>query len=128
MTSFAVNVYRGNDGIAFNDIYLDENGQLAIVYDEADIYQTCANAILLARGDFTFNTQLGIPYEVYRTEQLNIVNNLKLDMLQALLGVDGVAEVEQITFEEDRQLRALNVVCTILLDSGAVITVDQLLG
>ena len=45
-----------------NDLYLDDTGNMAIVYDQQAILQICKQAALTIFGEMVLQTNQGIPY------------------------------------------------------------------
>lgn len=132
MTGFACNYKSDIPDVAWNDIYLDETGNLATVAGIDDVEQTSANSIWLNQKEYEYNTTLGIPYKkifnnVFISKSVidYYVSNAILLQNQYMSAIDiqtyGIKKVVSISQELNRQTRALNVVAIILLNNGTTI-------
>ena len=83
--TFAVN--------AQNDIYLDNNGNLAIVYDLTATLQACAQAAKTILSEMILNVTQGIPY--FQTVWVGVPNQQQFNaaLRGAFFGVAGVVEI-----------------------------------
>lgn len=119
MTGFSVNYQNNITDVAFNDLYLDAQGNLATVSGETEIIETCYHAIQLCLGDYDFDTSLGIPYDTYLSSDTPIGNQLKLSVTQAVRGVNGVMGINSFSLALNAQTRILQINIIIDLVSGA---------
>lgn len=45
-----------------NDMYLDKDGNIAVVYDADAVAQDCDHAVKTVLGELIYNPEIGIPY------------------------------------------------------------------
>lgn len=93
MTGFTVNYNKSIEGVAFNDLYLDASGGLAISSGRDEIIENCYHVLQLTVGDYGFNTNLGIPYNNYLSSNEPVGSQIKLSIIQSLEAVNGVVNV-----------------------------------
>lgn len=125
MTGFTVNYNNAIPNTAFNDLYLDSSGNLAIVETgQNEIIETCYHAIQLCMGDYNFNTTLGIPYNTYLSSITPIGNQLKVSITTAVLGVNGVTSIQSITATLNNTTRNLSIQVVINLTGNSQIMVS----
>lgn len=118
MSGFSVN-YTNDPALGdFNDLYLDNQGNLATVFGETDIIETCYHALQLTVGDYDYNLSLGIPYDTYLSSDSPVGNQIKLSMTTALTAVVGVQSIGSFTLDVDRVNRKLLVNIVINLING----------
>jgi hypothetical protein len=93
MQSFSANVNNTIPGVAFNDIYLDANGNLAIVFDIQAVLQACAQAAQTLLGELIYNIDIGIPY--FQTLWIGTPNIQQFNaaLRAAFLAVPNVVQV-----------------------------------
>lgn len=60
--TIAANVNNNIPGVAPGDIYLDEQGNIAVVYNQEAVLQACAQAAQTVLGEMIYNTTTGIPF------------------------------------------------------------------
>lgn len=93
MQTLSANVNDSIQNVAFNDIYLDSDGNISISYDLQAVLEGCAEVAQTLLGEMIYNTDQGIPYlqtvwiGVPNIEQFN--NSLR----SAFLNVPNVIEV-----------------------------------
>lgn len=83
--TFAVN--------AQNDLYLDENGNIAIVTDLEATLQACEQAVKTILGELVLNTSQGVPYFQVVFNGVPNVQIFNASIKQAILAVLGVVQV-----------------------------------
>lgn len=130
MPGFSTNFDKSVEGVALNDLYIDELGNLAINSGNDEIIETCYHAVQLTIGDYDFNTAIGIPYDTYLSSDKPIGNKLKLSIIQALQGVEGVTSVLSFSANINRQTRQLQItaVVNLLDDTSETINVLTTIG
>jgi len=62
MQTLSANVNSLVPGVAFDDIYLDERGNIAMSYGIDAVLQACAQAAQTVLGEIIFNVDQGIPF------------------------------------------------------------------
>ncbi len=121
MSGFTVNYNNSIEGVAFNDLYLDSNGNLAFVDTGAtEIEETCYHAVQLCIGDYSYNTTLGIPYDQYLSSNAPIGKRLKRSIIQALLGVNGVQSIDSFSLALNTITRVLQLNVTVNIIPGLI--------
>lgn len=60
--TLAANVNNNIQGVAPGDIYLDAQGNIAVVYNQEAVLQACAQAAQTVLGEMIYNTTSGIPF------------------------------------------------------------------
>ena len=80
-----------------NDIYIGDDGQLAIVTGLQAVLQACEHVAKARLGEMVLAIDQGIPY--FETVWNGVPNlpQFEIALRQAFLGVDGVTEVISLT-------------------------------
>lgn len=60
--TIAANINNNIAGVAPGDIYLDAQGNIAVVYNQDAVLQACAQAAQTVLGEMIYNTTDGIPF------------------------------------------------------------------
>ena len=83
-----------------NDLYLDNNGNLAIVYDLTATLQACAQAAKTLLGEMVLNINQGIPY--FQTVWVGVPNQQQFNaaLRGAFFSVAGVVEVVSLMTQQ----------------------------
>jgi urea transporter len=83
-----------------NDLYLDNNGNLAIVYDLTATLQACAQAAKTLLGEMVLNINQGIPY--FQTVWVGVPNTQQFNaaLRAAFFSVAGVVEVVSLMTQQ----------------------------
>ena len=122
MAGFSTN-YQDDPTIgAFNDLYLDAQGNLATTSGTDEIVETCSHAIWLIPGDWSFDTTLGIPWNTYLQSTQPVGNAIKTSVIAALRSVNGVVNIQSISLTNTRITRLLEIMPVISL-SGIPTTI-----
>jgi len=106
MSGFKVN-YNGDSAPVWNDLYLDKDGNIAYSDNQLDdTVENCYHAVLLTKGDWVFDTNIGINWQKYLTTDSPVGNQIKASITQAIKGVSGVKNINYINFDvlDSRQL------------------------
>lgn len=93
MQALSANVNNNIQGVAFNDLYLDSNGNIAMVFGIDAALQACAEAARTLLGEMVLNTNQGIPY--FQTTWVGVPNipQFTAALRTAFLAVPNVVEV-----------------------------------
>lgn len=110
--TFAVN--------ANNDIYIGDDGNLAIAIDLQAVLQACAQAAKTLLGEMVLNTDQGIPYFETVWNGVPQIQQFQAALRRAFLNVTGVVEVVSlITSQVDNTLQYTAVIRTVF-GGGAI--------
>jgi hypothetical protein len=60
--TIALGYFTDENGVEYQDSYLDENGNIAMFFSINSVAQTVRNAISLWQGEYQFDTQQGIDW------------------------------------------------------------------
>jgi len=97
--SISANINGTIPNVAYNDIYLNSQGNIALTSDlgvsgnQQAVLQACAQAAKTLLGEIVFNTDVGIPY--FETIWIGVPNlqQYKGALTRAFLTVPDVVEV-----------------------------------
>lgn len=105
MTVSRIGLALKRDGSAPADLYLDDNGHLAIVKDAEAVGQHARQRLMTHEGEWFLDNQVGVPW-------LSNVLGLEYDPVLAeslvkaeLLDTDGVEEITSFSVRFDRETR-----------------------
>lgn len=84
-----------------NDLYLDKNGNIAIVYDLDATLQACQQAAQTILGEMVLQTDQGVPYfeSVFIGSPNIAIYEAALKV--AFLGVTGVEQIKSLTLTRE---------------------------
>lgn len=101
MQTLAANVNDNITGVAFNDLYLDGDGNIAMSFDIQAALEACAQAAQTLLGEIVLDTTQGIPY--FQTIWAGVPNVAQYNaaLRNALLGVPNVLEVVSLITSQD---------------------------
>lgn len=93
MQTLSTNVNNNIPGIAFNDLYLDDDNNISVSFDIQAVLEGCAQAAQTLLGELVLNTTAGIPY--FQTLWVGVPNVQQFNaaLRNAFLGVPNVVEV-----------------------------------
>jgi hypothetical protein len=94
--TLSANVNNNIPGVAFNDLYLDSQGNIAVSTDLQAILEECAQAARTLLGECIYNTNIGVPYEQVLWVGVPNIEQFTAALRQTFLGVDGVTEVTSL--------------------------------
>jgi hypothetical protein len=132
---FACNYKNNIPDCDFNDWYLDDTGNIAMVDDAADTQQSVIQSIWTWLGEVDYNTILGTDYagkifianadpavvEYYIVNAILLINNyLNASQLPTM----GIAKVTDYVSVPNKQTGALDVSALILLNSQTIIELN----
>lgn len=94
--TLASNINSNIPGVAPNDIYLDDDGNIALSFDLQALVEQCSQVGRTLLGEMVLNTDLGIPY--FQTMWTGVPNipQFVAALRQSFLNVNGVIEVVSI--------------------------------
>ena len=95
MASLAIssNVNNKIPGVSFNDMYLNNLGNIAMVSDLQAVLQECSQAALTLLGECVLDTNIGIPYQQVLWVGVPNINQFLGALRQAFLKINEVVEV-----------------------------------
>lgn len=110
-----------------NDLFVNPNGQLGVVSGPQDTLQSIENALQLWLGEYDYNTDAGIPYNILLASP-NVDNSLiEFQIRQAILSINsfltpaqfalfGINKIKSVTFSVDKNRRVFSLTAIILLN------------
>jgi hypothetical protein len=125
MSGFSCNYTNDPELGAWNDLYLDANGNIATTNGDAEIVENVYHAIELWLGEYDFNTQLGINWQYYLTTDKPVGNQIKTNLIQAINNVSGVTGITSFNMDLNPINRQLLITVIITLISGNPATISQ---
>lgn len=93
MQTLSANVNNNIPGVSFDDIYLNEQGNISISYDLQAVLEACAQAAQTVLGEIIFNANQGIPFFETIWEGVPNINQYTAALRLAFLNVPNVVEV-----------------------------------
>ncbi len=99
------NVNNDIPGVAPNDIYLDQYGNISLSFDQECLLQECSQVARTLLGEMIFNTDLGVPYFETVWEGVPNIAQFTASLRQSFLNVAGVIEVVSLTTERDKNTK-----------------------
>jgi len=105
---------------ATHDLFLDGNGSLAVVTDNAAIAQHVKQRLMFYRGEWFLDTLAGTPW--FQNVFVRPHNQMVIESVikRQILDTPGIAELTGFEISIDERSRAINV-----LQASAVSTLDQ---
>lgn len=91
--TISANVNDSQFGVAANDIYLNDLGNINLSSGIQAILENCAQAAKTRLGELVLNTNLGIPYFTTLFIGVPLVEPFNAALRAAWLAVEGVIEV-----------------------------------
>lgn len=91
--TIAANVNNTISGVAFNDIYLDSQNNIAMATDLQAVLQECSEAARTLLGECIFDVNIGIPYEQVLWVGVPNISQFTAALRAAFLSVSGVTDV-----------------------------------
>ncbi len=91
--TLSANVNGTISGVAYNDMYVDAFGNIAVSYDQQAILEECSQAAKTQLGEMVLNTDIGIPYRETMWTGTPNTQQFNAAITNALLSVQGVLEV-----------------------------------
>ncbi len=112
--TLSANINGTIPGVAYNDIYLDRDGNISLSRDLQAVMEACAQAAKTLLGEEVLNTLVGIPY--FTAVFAGIVNleQFSAALRSAWIAVDGVTEVLSLDINNsNNELKFIAVINTI---------------
>lgn len=95
------------------DIALDSQGDIAIVNGDLVLTNSISQAVLIAmrwaKGEWKYNTELGVDYFGSILSKSPDLNSITRIIREEILAVDGVQEIEKCDLSLDPKTRKLTV-------------------
>jgi enamine deaminase RidA (YjgF/YER057c/UK114 family) len=113
MLALSANVNNNIPGVAPNDLYLDDDGNIVMATDIQAALQACAEAAKTLLGEMVLNTDQGIPY--FQTVWVGVPNVQQFNaaLRAAFLAVPNVIEVVSlITSQQNNTLQYTAIIRT----------------
>lgn len=110
--TFAVN--------AANDMYVDEFGNLAIVYDLQAVLQICEHVAKTRLGEVALSVNEGIPYFQTVWNGMPNFQQFEAALRQAFFGVTGVIEVVSLGVSQTGNILNYTAVIRTVYGTGAI--------
>lgn len=123
MSGFSCNYNNAITNVAYNDMYLDNSGNLATSNGENEIVENCSHALSLWLGEYVFNTNVGLDYNTWIQSDNPNMSIVRASIRKALLLVGGVLSVGNIVFQLQRNTRVLTIAVVVNLTNGNNITI-----
>lgn len=98
--TIAANINNNIAGVAFNDIYLDNQNNIAMATDLQAVMQECAEAARTLLGECVFDVNIGIPYQQVVWVGVPNIEQFASALRQAFLNVAGVTEVVSLLISQ----------------------------
>lgn len=101
MRTLAANINNSIPGVAFNDLYLDGDGNIVMSFDIKAVEEACAQAAQTLLGEVIYNIAQGIPY--FQTLWIGVPNTPQFEaaLRTAFLNVPNVVEVVSLLTTQD---------------------------
>lgn len=107
MSGFSTNFNNNITGVDFNDLYIDDSGNISTNKDISETIENCNHNLDLFLGEYDFNISLGMDWKKYISTMQNNNELLKKDIYTILYKVKNVSSINSINLNMDRQNRIL---------------------
>lgn len=94
--SLSCNVNGTIPGVAYNDIYLNAEGNISLSTDLQAVLEECSQAAKTLLGEQIFNTNVGIPYQQAVWIGVPNIQQFTAALRQTLLSIREVTQVISI--------------------------------
>lgn len=84
----------------YNDIYLDNGGNLAISENANALANISKNAVLTNQGELEYNTEAGIPYFNTIFADTPLIDMFQANIVQTVESLDKVERVEGFEYTQ----------------------------
>ena len=91
------------------DMYLDSDGNLALVSGGDELTQRVRTRLKLIRGDSLFRPSVGLPGPATFVGNRHNENEIEAIMKREILSVEGVSRITRFAAEYDRQSRTFRI-------------------
>lgn len=119
------------------DIYLDtstgdlgtntDGDDLRIATDIEELAQRVFAALEVRRGEWVFDTRLGLPYERFWARP-TVLPEIEAEIENTLLGIDGVLSVSTTSISLDRASRRLSITVQVVGRAGTIALTGKTAG
>lgn len=104
----------------YNDIYLNDSGNLTLVTDRTAVLQACEEAARALRGSMVLDTARGIPYDDTVWAGVPNIRQFEIALRNAFLAVDGVTSVVSLATNQEGSTLTYSAVIQTIYGGGAV--------
>jgi hypothetical protein len=120
MQTLSANVNSNIPNVAFNDLYLDVNGNISLSFDIQAALQACAQAAQTLLGEMVFNINQGIPY--FQTLWVGVPNiqQFTAALRMAFLAVPNVVEVISLVTSQQNDNLTYSAIIRTSFGSGTI--------
>jgi hypothetical protein len=120
MQTLSANVNSNIPGVAFNDLYLNADGNISLSFDLQAALQACAQAAQTLLGEMVFNVNQGIPY--FQTVWVGVPNvqQFTAALRAAFLAVPNVVEVISLVTSQQNDSLTYSAIIRTSFGSGTI--------
>jgi hypothetical protein len=120
MQTLSANVNNNIEDIAFNDLFLNNEGNISVSFDIQAVLESCAQAAQTILGELVFNTEQGIPY--FQTVWIGVPNTQQFNaaLRNAFLNVPNVVEVVSLITTQENNILSYNAIIRTTFGSTVV--------
>lgn len=109
-----------------NDLIINSNNKLAMVEDEEEVEQSIKVLLGTNKGEWFLNLFHGLAYEYIFVKSPDF-DRIRAEILLALDQEPRIVSVEAVEFDFEREHRKLNIRLVLLIESGEVITIEEVI-
>lgn len=120
LQTLSANVNSDIEGVAFNDIYLDGQGNISLSFDLQAVLQGCSQAAQTLLGECIYNINLGVPYEQALWVGVPNFAQFNAALRRALLLVPGVIEVVSLITSQNNNTYVYNAMIRTVYGNGVI--------
>ncbi len=102
--TLSANVNGNIPNVSYNDLYLDESGNISVSTDQEALIEQCAQASKTLLGELIYNTTIGIPYQQAVWIGVPNVAQFNAALRQAFLSIPNVIEVVSLIVSQGGNL------------------------
>ncbi len=106
--------------VAYNDIYLNQDGNLSMSLDQDALIEQCAQAAKTLLGELVLNTTVGIPYQQAVWVGVPNIQQFSAALRSAFLSVPGVVDVIELNVVSANNTLIYNAIITTIYGTGAL--------
>jgi hypothetical protein len=106
--------------VAYNDIYLNQDGNLSMSFDQDALIEQCAQAAKTLLGELVLNTTVGIPYQQAVWVGVPNIQQFSAALRSAFLSVPGVVDVIELNVVSANNTLIYNAIITTIYGTGAL--------
>jgi len=96
--------FTDENGVKYEDTFLDESGNISFIYDVDSVSQTVKNAISLWLGEYQFDTTLGINWLTVlgQTPNRTILTSAIQKAVLSVPYVSSIVSIDFVNFNSER--------------------------